>query len=82
MVEEFCYFGFWLRAAGKNEMQVRKRIKRASKVMGQVWGIRKRRFNNSWRMRFWLFDVLVLAVLFSGGEVWGWKKLRKVESIH
>ena len=36
MVEEFCYLGFWFESGGKMELQVNKRIERASKVMGLV----------------------------------------------
>ena len=36
LVEEFCYLGFWFEAGGESELQMRKRIERAIKIMGQV----------------------------------------------
>ena len=46
MVEEFCYLGVWFEAGAATELQVKKRIESANKVMGQVWGIGKRRFKD------------------------------------
>ena len=45
---------------------MRKRLERTRKVMGQVWGIGKRRFKNDWRMRVCMFDVLVWSVVSYG----------------
>lgn len=42
--------------------------------MGQVWGIRKRRFGKHWERRLWLFDRLVWTVMAYGLEIWGWKE--------
>ena len=81
MVEEFCYLGFWFEAGGGTELQVKKRIESASRVMGQVWGIGKRRFKDDWKMRIWLFDSLVWSVLCYGVEIWGWKEYKKVENL-
>ena len=80
-MEEFYYLGCWFEAGGRSELQVRKRIERASKVMGQVWGIGKRRFKDEWRMREWMFDVLVWSVISCGVEIWGWKDRMSVQSI-
>ena len=63
LVKEFCYLEFWFEAGGGSELQVRKRIERASKIMGQVWDIRKRMFKDDWTMRVWMFDVLMWSVL-------------------
>ena len=81
LVDEFCYLWFWFEAGGGSELQVRERIECASKVMGQVWGIGKRRFKDDWRMRVWIFDLLVLSVLSYGVEIWGWKERKSVESL-
>ena len=80
-VEEFCYLGFWFEAGGGIELQVKKRIESASRVMVSVWGIGKRRFKNDWKMRTWMFDSLVWSVLCYGVEIWGWKEYRKVETL-
>ena len=74
VVEEFCYLGFWFEAGGGSELQIRKRLECASKVMRQVWGIGKSRFKDDWRMRAWMFDVLVWSVLSFVVEIWGWKE--------
>ena len=81
LVEEFCYLGFWFEAGQGSKLQMTKRIERASKIMGQVWGIGKRRFKDDWRMRVWMFDVLVWSVLSYGVEIWGWKERKSVESL-
>ena len=65
MVDEFCYLGFWFEAGGGTELQVKKRIESAGRVMGQVWGIGKRRFKNDWKMRIWLFDSLIWSVCYA-----------------
>jgi len=38
---------------------VKERVKKAAMVMGEVWGIGKRRFGRDWNRRIWLFDRLV-----------------------
>lgn len=43
---------------GEQDAQIRDRIKRAAAIMGQVWGIGKRRFRGDWGRRMWLFDRL------------------------
>ena len=63
------------------QLQVKKRIESASRVMGQVWGIGKRRLKNDWKMRTWMFDSLVWSVLCYGVEIWGWKEYKKVETL-
>lgn len=39
--------------------------------MKQVWGIRKRKFEEVWGTRIWLFDVLVWTVVGCGVKIWG-----------
>ncbi|KYN50622.1 hypothetical protein ALC57_15112 [Trachymyrmex cornetzi] len=56
-------------------------IERAMAIMGQVWGIGKRRFGRDWKRRMWLFDKLVWSVLGYGAEIWGWKERERVESL-
>lgn len=38
-------------------------------MMGQVWGIGKRKFGKDWKRRIWLFNKLVWPVLSYGAEV-------------
>lgn len=51
--------GYVLQRNGKQEAQVRDRIRKAVVIMGQVWGIGKRRFKGDWGRRLWSFDRLV-----------------------
>lgn len=60
-----------LRRNGNQETQVRDRIKRTASVMGQVWGIGKRRFAVDWARRLRIFDRLVWTVMGYGMEIWG-----------
>ena len=53
----------------------------AAAVMGQVWGIGRRRFGKDWGKRVWLFDRLVWSVISYGVEIWGWKSMDRVEGL-
>ncbi|KYN22664.1 hypothetical protein ALC57_04934 [Trachymyrmex cornetzi] len=66
---------------GGQEEHVKERVERAMAIMGQVWGIGKRRFGRDWKRRMWLFDKLVWSVLGYGAEIWGWKERERVESL-
>lgn len=66
---------------GEQERHVREKIRKAAAIMGQVWGIGKRRFGKDWRRRVWLFDKLLWTVMSYGVEIWGWKERKKVESL-
>ncbi|XP_051167789.1 uncharacterized protein LOC127285695 [Leptopilina boulardi] len=81
-VDEFCYLGYWFQKNGGHELNVRRRMERAGRVIGQVWGIGERRFKDDWKRRVWLFDVLVWSVMSYGVEIWGWKERGKLESMH
>jgi hypothetical protein len=58
-VKEFRYLGYTLQRNRGQEEHVRERIKKAAAVMGQVWGIWKRRYGRDWGRRIWLFNRLV-----------------------
>ncbi|XP_043468318.1 uncharacterized protein LOC122502364 [Leptopilina heterotoma] len=81
-VDEFCYLGYWFSYNGRADMNVRMRVERAGRVMGQVWGIGKRKFKDDWKRRIWLFDVLVWSVMSYGVEIWGWNEIGKMERMH
>jgi len=68
-----------LRKNGNQESQVKDRGRKAAVVMGQVWGIGKRRFGKEWGKRMWLFDRLVWTVMGYGVEIWGWKEREDLE---
>lgn len=51
----------------------------AARVMGQMWGIGKRRFG---KRRIWLFDRLMWTVARYRMEIWGWKKRKEIEALH
>lgn len=55
-MKEFRYLGYMMQWNGGQEAQVRDRIRKAVRIMGQVWGIGKRRFGGYWRKRLWLLD--------------------------
>lgn len=56
-------------------MQVRERIRKVAPLMGQMWGIGKRRFGRDWGRRIWLFDSLVWVTMMGYGvEIWGGRK--------
>lgn len=65
-MKEFKYLRYRIQRNGE---QVRERVERAATVMGQVWGIGKRRFGKNWGRRVWLFDVLVWTVMSYRMEV-------------
>lgn len=69
-VKEFKYLGY-----------VRVRVKEVAAVMGQVWGIGKRRYGSDWGKRLWLFDQLVWTVAGYGVEIWEWEEKERVEEI-
>lgn len=50
---------------------MKERIKKAAIVVGEVWGIGKRRFGKDWNRRIWLFDRLVWTVMSYDVEIWG-----------
>ncbi|KMQ86137.1 hypothetical protein RF55_14979 [Lasius niger] len=66
---------------GGQEGQVRDRVKREGAILGQIWGIEKRRFGGDWEKRIWLFDALVWSVVSYGVEIWEWKKREKMERL-
>lgn len=65
-VKEFRYLGYVLQKNGGQEVHIKNRIKRATTVMGQVWGIGKRKFGREWGKKLWLFDRLVWMVVGYG----------------
>lgn len=80
-VKEFTYLGYNIQKNGGQERHVRERVRKAAAVMGQVWGIGKRRFGKDWGRRLWLFDRLVWTVMSYGVEIWGWKERDKMERL-
>lgn len=66
--------GYVLQKNGAQEAQIRDRRRKTAAVMGQVWGIGKRRFGKDWGRRLWLFDSLIWTVMGYGMEIWGWKE--------
>lgn len=53
-IREFIYLGYVVQKNRWQEAHVRKRVRRAALVMGQVWGIGKRRFGRDWERRVWM----------------------------
>ncbi|XP_036148444.1 uncharacterized protein LOC118647508 [Monomorium pharaonis] len=80
-VKEYCYLGYVLQKNGGQEAQIKGRVRRAAAVMGQIWGIGKRRYGGDWGKRLWLFDRLVWTVMGYGVEIWGWKERDSLERL-
>lgn len=80
-IEEVKKYKYTVQKNGKQEGHVKDRVEKAAAVMGQVWGIGKRRFRKDWGKRIWLFDRLVWTVASYGVELWGWKEKEKVEKL-
>lgn len=65
---------------GKQKKHIRERVRKGAAILGQVWGLGKRRFGE-WAKRIWLFDKLVWSVLSYRVEIWGWKERDGIEMI-
>lgn len=50
-IGEYKYLGYRVQRNGSQESHVEERVKKAASVMGQVWGIGKRRFGRDWKRR-------------------------------
>ncbi|KMQ83478.1 myb-binding protein 1a [Lasius niger] len=73
-VKEFKYLGYTVRYDRRQEGHISERIRKGAALLGQVWGIGKRRFGGDWSRRVWLFDRLIWSVISYGVEVWGWRE--------
>jgi len=80
-VREFKYLGYVFQKNGGREAQIKDRVRKGAAIMGQVWGIGKRRFSGDWSRRLWLFDALVWSVVGYGVEIWGWREWDSVERL-
>jgi len=80
-VKMYNYLGYIIQKNGEQEAHVRERTMKAASIMGQVWGIDKRRFGKDWDKRIWLFDRLVWTVMGYGIEIWGWKERKGIEKL-
>jgi len=45
------YLGYVFQRDGKQEEQIKDRVKKGMLVMGQIWGIGKRKFGRDWGKR-------------------------------
>lgn len=50
-IREFCYLGYVFRYNGKQDGQIRERMRKEAAVLGQIWRIEKRRFGGNWGKR-------------------------------
>lgn len=50
-VKKFKYLGYTVSYNGKQEKHVKERIKKGAAILGQVWGLGKRRFGSEWGKR-------------------------------
>jgi len=79
--KEIKYLGYVLQKNGGQEAQVKDRGKKAAAILGQVWGIGKKKFGRYQGRRLWLFDRLVWTVMGYGVEVWDWKEKEELEKL-
>lgn len=47
-MEEFEYLAYTLKKNGGQNVQIRKKVKQAATVIGQVWGTEKKKFGKDW----------------------------------
>lgn len=80
-MKEFKYLGYVIRYNGNQEVHIRDRVRKGAALLGQVWGVGKRKFGRDWGRRIWLFDSLVWTVISYGVEIWGWKERSGIEKI-
>ncbi|XP_076287327.1 uncharacterized protein LOC143212411 [Lasioglossum baleicum] len=80
-VGEYNYLGYTITRDGGQKAHVQDRLRKGAAVMGQVWGIGKRKFGKDWGRRVWLFDKLVWSVVSYGVEIWGWKEREGIEKL-
>lgn len=53
-VREYSYLGYVLQKNDGQEAQIKDRVRRVAAIMGQVWGLGKRRYGGVWGRRLWL----------------------------
>jgi len=80
-VKEIKYLCYKLQRNGGQEAQMKDRLVRGAAMLGQVWGIGRRRFGGDWKRRMWLFDKLVWTVMSYRVEIWGWKETEGMERL-
>ncbi|XP_077280504.1 uncharacterized protein LOC143907534 [Temnothorax americanus] len=80
-VRKFCYLGYVVKFNGRQDEHVKERTRRGAALLGQVWGIGKRRFGGDWGRRIWLFDKLIWTVISYGVEIWGWRERGEIERL-
>lgn len=54
-VKEVTYLKYKFKRNGGQKVHVRERVRKAIRIMQQVWGIEKRRFRGNWKRRMELF---------------------------
>lgn len=70
-VRKFTYLGYTILIAnGKQDAHVGERVRKGVVVLGQVWRIKKRKFERDWGRRIWLFDKLVWLIASYGIQRW------------
>lgn len=62
-VRKYVYLGYVVKANGDQEEHLKVRVKKGVSILGQLWGIGKRKFRSDWGRRVWRFDKLVWSVV-------------------
>ncbi|CAD6216275.1 GSCOCG00011331001-RA-CDS, partial [Cotesia congregata] len=80
-VSSYTYLGYLIRTNGEQGDHVRESVEKGARILGQIWGIGKRKFGNDWARRVWLFDRLVWSVMSYGVEIWGWRGREEMKRV-
>ena len=80
-VNSFKYLGYNFQANNKADLHIQELTKKGYIVMKQIWGIGKRRFEQDFERRMFMFNYLVKSIVLYGAEIFGWNEHKKLETI-
>lgn len=81
LIKNRCGGSKGIKVSGEQGEHVKERIKKGARILGQVWGIGKRKFGKNWGTRLWLSNKVIWSVISYGVEIWGWKGREEVEKL-
>jgi hypothetical protein len=63
-----------------NKEHIREMLRKANKVVGCVWGIGERKWEDDLRRGMVIFENMIESILY-GAEIWGWKEQEEVKKV-
>jgi hypothetical protein len=63
-----------------NKEHIREMLRKANKVVGCVWGIGERKWEDDLRRGMVIFESMIESILY-GAEIWGWKEQEEVKKV-